>query len=417
MTAVLDRRVTGPSAMVVPAPQVPRSVNPFVRWTFYLYLCSIPFELPQRPIPIPLEIPTLFGFLFLFTSVLDLRACYGVVGPAQRWFAVYLWMFVVSALIHVGPYQGEILRLLINMLQVALLFWAGSGLFRDSAIRHHALRLFGLACVARAAVQVSGIAATAHQVWTGGERVTAFGQNANLSAMILSAGAMAILGLRLAQRPLWRPGITAWPAVLLIGLAITQTGSRGGILGLGLGAAAFLFRGGSMLARSRNITVACLALGGLLYGARNSTLLRNRFAAAETGQLAGREEMYPILWDMFREKPLLGWGPIANQFELAKRLGNPKFERRDAHNIVFELVTTTGVIGAIPFLIGLGLCIRNGWRARRGPDRMLAFALLLPILEGILSGTWIASKILWLALAQADAAGRTHAEAELACAV
>ena len=40
---------------------------------------------------------------------------------------------------------------------------------------------------------------------------------------------------------------------------------------------------------------------------------------------------------------------------------------------------------------------------------MLPFAMLLAILTGTMSGTWIASKILWLVLAHGEAASRRPA--------
>ena len=75
------------------------------------------------------------------------------------------------------------------------------------------------------------------------------------------------------------------------------------------------------------------------------------------------------------------------------------------HNLLLELLSTSGVIGTIPFLIGLGLCLRGAWRARRGPVGLIPLAMLAAVLTGTLSGTWIISKILWLALAVALAAG------------
>ena len=134
--------------------------------------------------------------------------------------------------------------------------------------------------------------------------------------------------------------------------------------------------------------------------------MRNRFTATfEEGTLAGRERIYPALLVMIRERPALGWGPVENQYELERRLQDPGYIKRDAHNLVLELMTSTGVAGTIPFLIGLTLCVSSAWRARRTTRGVLPFAMLLAILTGTMSGTWIASKILWLVLAHGEAAG------------
>ena len=59
---------------------------------------------------------------------------------------------------------------------------------------------------------------------------------------------------------------------------------------------------------------------------------------------------------MISERPILGWGPIENQFEIGARIGEEKKDRRDAHNIVLDLMTSTGFLGAIP----LGIEVREG---------------------------------------------------------
>jgi O-antigen ligase len=117
---------------------------------------------------------------------------------------------------------------------------------------------------------------------------------------------------------------------------------------------------------------------------------------------------------MIRERPVFGWGPIANQYEIAQRINFRKFPYRDAHNMVLELFTGTGLLGGIPFLIGLGLSVRGAWRARRGPLGVLPLAMLLAVLMGTVPGTWMAAKIVWLAMALGLAAGAYMARPEAA---
>jgi O-antigen ligase len=126
----------------------------------------------------------------------------------------------------------------------------------------------------------------------------------------------------------------------------------------------------------------------------------------KTGNMAGREQLYPALWTMFLEKPVLGWGPVANTYELALRIGERERPLRAAHNAVLELVTATGVVGAIPFLVGAWLCARAAWRSRRGPHGVLPLALFGSVLISNMSGDWIAAKLIWIVLAYALASER-----------
>ena len=395
-----------PSRAPHPRQEAVSRVQPVVRWALYAFICSIPFEMPQRSIPI--EIPTLFGCVFLLATLLDRRAAYARFPAALGAFVAFLWMFAAAALVNLASHQGQVLNFFLELVQLLLLFWTIANLLTDEPVRVGALRALALACGLRAGLQLLGVATSERTLWTGGERITTFGQNVNLAALILGAGLLAALALPSRRDPhrRWLLAVR-WPLVMIIGVAIVQTSSRGGLLALAVGLGAFLLRGATPWARLRNALTALAVLGMLGFVASRSEALRNRiFMTAETGSLAGRERIYPALLVMLRERPLLGWGPIENQYELEHRLQDPGYIKRDAHNIVLELLTSTGIAGTVPFLVGVGLCLRTALRARRTTRGVLPFAMLLMILTGVMSGTWIASKILWLVLAQGDAAGR-----------
>jgi O-antigen ligase len=376
------------------------TVNVLVRATLYLFILSIPFEMPKNRV-IPMEIPTLTGALFLLTTVLSPSACYRKIPGAMLWFVGYLWMFGLSTLVNSSVHQDLVLPLFLLMLQLVWLLWVMSNVLRDATVMRGALITIAFAVMVRAALQVLGIGATAHVVWTGGERITAFGQNANLSAIILSVGAVTLLNLR--------PRIVTWPIAALTGLAIIQTGSRGGLICLTLGVLVWAVGSGQTLkAKIRGVFVGAFVLAALAFGVLSSDMLRTRLlAAAEEGSLAGREHIYPAALSMISEKPVLGWGPIDNQFEIGARIEEEKKDRRDAHNIVLDLMTSTGFLGAIPFLIGYALCARAAWRARRSRYGILPLALMAVTFMGCMSGTWIASKILWFTFSIALAAAGT----------
>ena len=375
------------------------TVNPVVRAALYLFVLSIPFEMPNRVFPV--EIPTITGAVFLLATVLSPSASYRRIPGSVFWFFGYLWMFGLSTLVNTTIYTTLVLNLFLLMLELMLIFWVASNLLRDRTVLRGVLITLAFAVTVRSALQVLGIGATAHTVWTGGERITAFGQNANLSAIIMSVGALILLNLR--------PRILTWPIVPIIGLAIIQTGSRGGLLCLVLGVLVWAIGSGrTMAARLRGLAAGLLVLAVLAVGVWRSDMLRTRLlASAEQGSFAGREEIYPAVVGMIRERPVVGWGPIGNQFEIAARIGEEKKDRRDAHNLVLDLMSSTGILGTIPFLIGYLLCWREAWRARRGPYGILPLSLMAVTFMGSMSGTWIAGKILWFTLSVACACGAT----------
>ncbi|HEX7120773.1 MAG TPA: O-antigen ligase family protein [Gemmatimonadaceae bacterium] len=383
-------------------------VNPVVRLALYFFVISIPFEMPERPLP--LEVPTLTGLVALLAgALLHPSVAFRRIPWAVRWFGIYLWIFLGIVVIGANEHTGLSLRLFAHISQSALLLWMAFNLMADARVVRGVLIAIVVSCTVRACLQWLGIGETARAVYTGGERVTLFGQNANLSAIILSVGLVTVIGLH-ATRARWLPraGLLAWPLAALMGIAIIQTGSRGGLACAAAGLLVLAFRGRTPARVALNVVAGAIGITALIWGALQSDVMRARIELTTvSGDLAGREVIYPAGLAMFVERPLLGWGPIDNQFEIARRIQDPHLPRRDAHNLVLELVTATGIVGAVPFLIGLGLIVRAAWRARHGALGSLPLAMLATVFMGSVSGTWIASKILWLSMAIALAAG-TH---------
>jgi O-antigen ligase len=384
-------------------------VSPVVVLAALAFVASIPFESPSRRIP--MEIPTAFGYVLLLASLLNPSACYRRIPPALLGFGVYLWA-LVAATVFVGVANRQLAaRLFITMLQMILVFWVLTNLAERPRLLRALLVTFILACAVRAGIQLLGIATEEAALWTGGVRVSTLGQNPNLSAIILSSGLVCAIGLSLSSLdpPRWLR-LAVVPLGVVFGIAIIQSGSRGGFLCATVGMAVFCLRGTTVGARVRNGALAVAAVAALAAGAWRSDMMRHRFEeTAEQGRLAGREVIYPAAVQLFRERPIMGWGPIENHFEIARRINEVDLPRRDPHNLVLELVTSTGVVGAIPFLVALGLIIRQAVRARHTSAGMLPTAFACCVLAGTISGTWIAAKVLWLSLAIADAGPRLPA--------
>jgi O-antigen ligase len=387
--------ITAP-AYVASGKKLRSAVNPIVRAALYLFILSIPFEMPKRTF-LPVEIPTITGALFLLTTVLR-PASYRRVPGAVIWFFVYLWMFGLSTFVNRTLHPDLVLNLFLLMLQLVLILWSCSNLLQDRTVMRGVLITLAFAVAVRAALPMAGIGRTAHTVWTGGERITAFGQNANLSAIIMSVGTLLLLNLK--------PKIVTWPIAAITVFGIIQTGSRGGLFCLVAGLLVWsILSGRTFKARLRGAVMGAFLLAGLAVAVLRDDMLRVRLLAAEEGSLAGREEIYPAALSMISERPILGWGPIDSYFEIGARIEEEKRDKREAHNLLLDLMSTTGILGTIPFLFGYGLCWVSAWRARRGPYGILPFAIMCVTFVGCMTGTWIASKILWLVLSIAVATG------------
>ena len=365
----------------------------------YLLVASIPFEYPERSIP--LEIPTLTGAIFLLATLLNPRRCYGRLPAPALWFGAYLCAFLLSVALS-GEHVPEALAEFVIVLQGVLVFLAAGNLMQDEKVASRALTTLVAACAIRASLPFLGLGRTSDAVWTGGERISALGQNANSAAMILAAGLVTLIGLTLLRRKSAAGLVLAGLLAILLGLAILETGSRGGFAALLGGVLVFALAADTWRQRLRNGVIALLAVTLLILATLRLPVMKNRLAdSLTTGNMAGREQLYPALWTMFLERPIFGWGPITNTSELAIRIGERERSNRAAHNLVLELLTASGLVGALPFFLGVWCSVRNAWRARMGKHGVLPLALLATLFLANMSGDWIASKLLWLVLAYA----------------
>lgn len=370
-----------------------------VRWSLYGFLFSLPFDAPGR---LPLELTTITGAVFLAATMLQPRLCYARRPTAFWWFMAYQYVYWTAYVLGGAEYTGDAVRSSLFYIQGLLIFCACFNLMQDERVARKVLLTLLAACALLAVMTVLGIGKF-YETESG--RATVLGQNANRAARAFCVGVLIAIGLvfgrpRAALRPTW----IAWPIAAFIGLAMIMGGSRGGLLALAVGLWAFSLARTTLGKRIRNIAVSLIAIGVATWGALQSPIMKERLRQATEGNLAKREEIFPVAFQMFKDRPLIGYGP-ANHYVLAVRLGLPPrlHMSRDTHNLFLEVLTAAGVLGAIPFMIGLWLCCSSAWKARLGTEGILPVAQLAAILVGNLSGNYITLKLQWVLFAYAMA--------------
>jgi len=167
----------------------------------------------------------------------------------------------------------------------------------------------------------------------------------------------------LATLPRVLPGaFRAWSApvwlLTVIGLAMTYT--RGAWLGLGAGAAALL----PMSRRGRLALLAGLILLPVIFlvGPRGlSHRFRSMFDPDDAG-IKERVYMWRSGMAMWRERPLLGWGPGGVKREYSRYALPEAFKQRTGHvhNTPLQILVERGVVG---FAAWLAIWIAFYWRA------------------------------------------------------
>jgi O-antigen ligase len=399
MIAVTQQPVAAIAGTAAPENGMPGLL---VRATFYVFVFSIPFELAA--LDLPLDIPRIAAAVFLTTTLLEPRGCYRRIPCVLLLYVAYLWVYLVAFVVNGGQYPGEMLRLLTQLVQAVVVFWVAHHLLQHPRVVQRTLITFAVACSIRAAVQVFRVPLLATVFAS--QRVTAFGQNANQSAMVLAAGLIVVIGLQYGRTAAWlRPRALAWPLLALLAVALFETGSRGGLAALATGLVVLTAAAPGVRYKLRALVLFSAALASFYVAASRSELMQKRVQQAEAGNLAGREQIYPMLAAMWLEKPVIGWGPAANKYELGERLAEPVRRRRGTHNLVLDVLTSTGLAGAALYLPAVALCLWTAWRGRHGWHGPLPLALLTTLLITNLTGDWPVAPIWWLALAYASASG------------
>lgn len=389
-------------------------VYPLVAFMFCVMVASFPIELPMRTFR--WEVPTITTTLFLLTTFLQPARCYARMHAGLLLLLTFVFVFATSAIGHGWSRSLELTQLFLFLVQALLVAWTTFNLMQNDRVAKRALWCFVAACVARTLMPMLGLAQHSAYVEsaTGAERVTAFGQDPNYSAMLLSAALLISVGLTHgASRASLRVRGVSWTLALFFAFAIVNTGSRGGLLALVAGLVTFAFsRARNPIDRLRSTLIVFVSMLALGYFVANSYVMRKRIerTANEGGAMAGRELLFPALWGMFGEKPVVGWGPLNNQYEVIKRapdlIKRPEQMTKDAHNLYLEVLTSTGLLGAAPFFLAMMLCVRAAWRARDGQYGILPLAVMAVFLVANISLNQVVHKPFWMFMAFALAAER-----------
>ncbi|MCU1288830.1 MAG: hypothetical protein JWN60_1059 [Acidobacteria bacterium] len=376
-------------------------VVPPVRWAFYGFIATIPFETINLGIPIEITMISL-GILIL-SLVFQMPVVFRK-PPAAFWlFLLYAVIFAIPILLMSAYYKDRAQWQLMILVQLLSVCWIAYNLMKSEKVARSALLVLALSCVFLSLLQWTGITAGVAALGNKSARVSALGFHPNNIARILSLGLLSLIGLAYGQRKSFiKPPIFVWISFAIIGITIVQTGSRGGLLALGAGISVFVLRKGSIAVKARNLMLVAVGIGFFIFIASQSATTSSRFEDAfEEGDLARREQIYPAAWEMIEEKPIFGWGPVAAQYELGARLAHDREDSKNAHNLILHVLVSVGIVGAIPVFAGMALALLAAWRARRGSRGVLPLALLTAVLVANMSGIWIGNKMHWLVLGYA----------------
>lgn len=378
-------------------------VKPVIRFAFYAFVVSLAVE--TIDIGIPVELTSIFGGLLFLAAFAQPGLFFRQPPAAFLFFILYLCQCAIMILLLDDPHGAETTRYLLVFSQLLVMCWISYALMRHARVARTALLMLAASCLILAFMQVTGIATRAPEYLTKSGRMTVFGFHPNNIARIFDLGLITLIGFSFGtDKHSLRPRLIVLLSCALIGIAVVQTGSRGGLLALGTGLLVFALAGKRVGVRIRNAVIVLLALGFFTFVTIESEVTKRRFeSAVQQGELARRERIYPTAWQMILEKPVVGWGPVTSSYELGRRLGHPREPSKNSHNLILEILNVTGLVGAALFFTGTGLAVLAAWKARHRAHGLLPLALLLTVLAANMSGLWHFNKLHWIVVAYAIA--------------
>lgn len=374
-------------------------VLPIIRVAFYIYIASIPFETVDLG---RIELTSITFGILLFTLLFQFSICLKRPPLAYACFFIYTGVFAFPIVTGQTAFGEEATWQLKVILHLVVMSWVAFNLMKSERIARGAIIALAMSCALLAVLQVTGISKTTVGYGDSMQRTTSFGFHPNNLARILCLGLLALVGLTyggMKKEPNF-PRAFVWIMVALIGYAIVQTGSRGGLVALVAGLSFVVLRQGDLGDKIRNVAVLTVGVGLVGAIAYQSPLLRERFERAlDDGDLARREEIYPAAWEMVEERPLTGWGGKDSEFELGTRLAREDEASKNPHNLFLYVLVATGAVGTIPMVLGLVLTARSAWRSRHGPRGVVPLSLLSTVVVVNMSGLWLFSKMHWFVVA------------------
>jgi len=370
--------------------------------SFYLYAFTIPLESLNISLDLgPISIARFSGLMVIAFSMVNVRRSYSKPTLHLWFFLLYLVFYVARGLFIPSDFTSAATTGLFTIVQLLVFFWIASNLLQDETFSKRVLLAYSTGAAFMTAAAMLGVPGFSHAELINfqGSRTTAVGANPNYLAAVLGLAAVILAGMILNKRI---RGFVKIGLILMITVIlgmIIQTGSRSGLIGLILGMTCYVWPSG--LTRRKLVPIALVICAFVSCGyllLHDPDFMVRLSSTISTGDTSGRDVIYASGLSMVYERPLLGWGPVAYQSELAVRT-REGFAMRDSHNLLLHLLLEGGLLGTLIFVTALALCARSAWKSRGGALGIMIPALVVTLFIELQAATWMTTKPLWLVLA------------------
>ena len=393
---------------------------------FYCLILVLPFEEVSSFGGV--SITKLVGAAFLVTSLTSIKVFYGSIPSIFFAFFVYVSISMIMDIISL-PLDLAALNALLTPLLMCLLMIVTYNIAREKKAHRIVIALFISALVFSLAqiLEIDVEAKRTGEMVSGRmlDRVSALHADQNFAACYFSMCVIAGFGyIANFVSKKWfyplvydsKPVPTRWLYSSLalassgIGFyAIIKTASRGGLAALFLGMLCIPLTTGKFTRKIKYVCFTGIFLASMAVVIMGNPLIMTRInSTVETGETAGRTEIWEAAINLIAESPVCGYGYQMHLYKLGHNTGGKL--RRATHNTFLTIALSSGLVGLSFFLYFVYGAFKTIWVHKTAgvntvilPWFVMSLAACFSLNMEITKWFWI---ILALGLASGNAGGR-----------
>jgi O-antigen ligase len=348
-----------------------------------------------------------FASYAVFYNPLTGRKCFPPIPLALKWFYVYVIVYLVSSLFADSVFAWLNFTRIATLIQLLTLVWILTSLLQEPNLMQKTLIAYATAAavLAVAILLVPGVGVSGAS-----ERMTALREDQNYLACMMALAALIVIGLSVQNRT--QPLIKILLLVSTVPLlwVIVMTGSRTGAAAFLIGGLVYIVFYGKSRQSGTLIVLATLGITTLVYLISINDIFQERWKQAYYDRdFSRREAAIAVALEMIPQRPLFGWQPGVSFEEIGRRVAVGDEVLMDTHNLLLNLLIEVGVVGAIPFLVGLWLCVRAALLACKGDLGHMPLAVTIAAIMASMGIPILYWKSFWLPVAIALASGQHQA--------
>lgn len=344
---------------------------------------------------------SVIGLILVFFFVVSRSETWTVTGHAQVCMMAFI---VINGTIAIArtftTADTSFIRLYLQYFQVVVLYFIFVDLFRDPRVVRLALKTFlGCALVMSSLAHLNLFGQ--YGMARGIARTGVIGLDLNFQGSIYAMILVAMFARLLTKWPDFRKyDLIHVPICLMLFSSMLQTGSRGAgsLFFSGIALACVFQYQVRRLSNYFTIIPVALFLTAIFIFFGNSALHERFEKTIEEGDTGHRYELAQASMTVFMKNPIIGVGAT-----YPKILGKAKGIDRPiaAHNAYLQMLLSFGIVGVIPWFLGLLFIVRSMWFVRKTPlGGVVASILFALFVYGAVANLGY-NKIFWILLALA----------------